>query len=171
MAQCWLIRSMQKYCLSQHFSSWKVFYLYSIFSWTYADCTLTGWCQVIKMKQNDQKTVHKKWTKVSSKSSFTFCLRAFYDRKNLLIGNEMIKLLKWKTFFTIDARALYNTLRSKWFSFAPAVSFIAQYLVFVASVLVVALSLLKILNVHTNQTRPNAIQITAMQRANILPIV
>ena len=40
--------------------------------------------------------------------------------------------------FTIGARPLYNTLRSKYFRFARPVAYVARSLAFVASVLVVA---------------------------------
>ena len=69
--------------------------------------------------------------------------------------------------FTIGARALYNILRSECFSFARAHAYIARCLAVVACVLAVAPSLLKILDMHKIQTRPNAIKIIAMQRTNI----
>ena len=76
--------------------------------------------------------------------------------------------------FTIGARPLYNTLRSKYFSFARPVAyvarslaFVARSLAFVASVLVVASSRIRIVDMHTIQMRPNAIKIIAMQRTTV----
>lgn len=66
--------------------------------------------------------------------------------------------------FTIGTRALYNTLLSEWFSFARALAYVARCLAFG---LVVASSLLKLVDMHTIQMRPNAIQIIAVQRMNI----
>ncbi|XP_065927500.1 uncharacterized protein [Magallana gigas] len=50
---------------------------------------------------------------------------------------------------------------------ARALAYVARALAFVACVLVLASSLLKIVDMHTIQTRPNAIQIIAVQRTNI----
>ena len=69
--------------------------------------------------------------------------------------------------FTIGARPLYNTLRSKYFSFARPVAYVARSLAFVASVLVVASSRIRIVDMHTIQMRPNAIKIIAMQRTTV----
>ena len=73
----------------------------------------------------------------------------------------------FKAPFTIGARPLYNTLRSKYFSFARPVAYVARSLAFVASVLVVASSRIRIVDMHTIQMRPNAIKIIAMQRTTI----
>ena len=69
--------------------------------------------------------------------------------------------------FTIGARPLYNTLRSKYFSFARPVAYVARSLAFVASVLVVASSRIRIIDMHNIQMRPNAIKIIAMQRTTV----
>ena len=69
--------------------------------------------------------------------------------------------------FTIGARPLYNTLRSKYFSFARPVAYVARSLAFVASVLVVASSRIRIVDMHIIQMRPNAIKIIAMQRTTV----
>ena len=69
--------------------------------------------------------------------------------------------------FTIGARPLYNTLRSKYFRFARPVAYVARPLAVVASVLVVAPSRIKILDMHTIQMRPNAIKIIAIKRTNV----
>lgn len=53
-----------------------------------------------------------------------------------------------------------NTLQSEWFCFARALAYIA-------CVLVLASDLLKIVDMHTLQTRPNSIQVIGMQRKNI----
>lgn len=70
----------------------------------------------------------------------------------------------WQAPFTIAARALYNTLRSEFFGFARGLSYVARALAYVACVLVLASTLLEIVDMHTIQTRPNAIQIIAVQR-------
>ena len=73
----------------------------------------------------------------------------------------------FKAPFTIGARPLYNTLRSKYFSFARPVAYVARSLAFVASVLVVASSRIRIFDMHNIQMRPNAIKIIAMQRTTV----
>ena len=52
-------------------------------------------------------------------------------------------------------------------SLERAFAYVARCLIFVAYVLVIASSLVKIVDMHTIQTRPTAIQIIAMQHMNI----
>lgn len=77
----------------------------------------------------------------------------------------------FKALFTIDAQALYNTLPTELFGFARDIAYVARALAFVACVFVIESSLLKIVGMHTIQTRPNLIQIIAIQRTNISPNV
>lgn len=63
----------------------------------------------------------------------------------------------FKALFTIDAQALYNTLPTELFGFARDIAYVARALAFVACVFVIESSLLKIVGMHTIQTRPKAI--------------
>ena len=88
----------------------------------------------------------------------TINLEMLFTTKNLRLSNAP---------FTIGARPLYNTLRSKYFSFARPVAYVARSLAFVASVLVVASSRIRIIDMQYIQMRPNAIKIIAMERTTV----
>ena len=61
----------------------------------------------------------------------------------------------------------FTTLRSKYFSFARPVAYVARSLAFVVSVLVLASSRIRKVDMHTIQMRPNAIKIIAMQHTTV----
>ena len=89
------------------------------------------------------------------------------DEWKVIFFNIEVEIKLVKAPFTIGARPLYNTLRSKYCSFARPVAYVARSLAFVASVLVVASSRIRIVDMHTIQMRPNAIKIIAMQRTTV----
>lgn len=72
--------------------------------------------------------------------------------------------------FIFDARKLYNTLRLHFFASHEIWHTLHEF-TFVACITLITLSLLKIVDMLSIQTRPNAIQFLAMHRTNISPNV
>lgn len=60
--------------ISTFSSSWKVFYLYSMFSWTNADCTLSGWCRLLKWSRTIGKLFINNEKKFQVKALLHFTL-------------------------------------------------------------------------------------------------